>query len=367
MDSLNFSLINIISFLALFAALLFAFQVYFFKNKNKANIFFATYLINIAVIIVFFLVLNLKQMKWAYIILPFLMLACLSLGPILWIYVRLVVGEKGENLFKHFYLPIFFSGVVLILLILTQCSLGKTGDFYIMKGLYVIVMIGLTIVFLTQNIFYIYKTFKLYKIHRDSIGDSYSYTEKINLSWFRLLIYGYIIFIIGLIITNLIDDSWSYIVFYLILLSYVVFSGYNALNQEPVFKQERIAVKDEKTSSLKLTDVFLIELEKRLLLIMKEEQLFLDSTLTIFSLAKEMNTNTKYLSFLINKSLQKNFVLFVNEYRVTLAKKMLLDPNNDKLTIEYIGSNAGFKSKSAFNAAFKKNTGTTPSVFKANN
>ena len=47
---------------------------------------------------------------------------------------------------------------------------------------------------------------------------------------------------------------------------------------------------------------------KFLLLIMKEEQLFLDSSLTIFSLAKEMNTNSKYLSFLINKSLQKNFM-----------------------------------------------------------
>lgn len=363
MDSLNFSIINIISILALFTALLFAFQVYFFKKKNKSNIFFTTYLINIAVIIVFFLVLNLKLMKLAYIILPFLMLSTLSLGPILWIYIRLVVGEKVKKVFRHLYLPVIFLGAVLILLILTQCSLGKTVSFYIKKALYIVVMIGLTIVFLTQNLFYIYKAFKLYRVHHNSIGERYSYTEKINLSWFKLLIYGYIVFIIGLIITNLIDDSWSYIVFYLILLSYVVFSGYNALNQEPVFKLER----DVNKTSLSLKDTFLIDLEKRLLLIMKKEQLFLDSSLTIFSLAKEMNTNSKYLSFLINKSLQKNFVLFVNEYRVSLAKEMLLDPGNDKLTIEYIGSNSGFKSKSAFNAAFKKITGITPSIFKTNN
>ena len=92
-------------------------------------------------------------MKWAYTVLPFLVLACLSLGPILWIYVRLVIGKKVKNVFKHLYLPVIFSGVVLILLILTQCSLGKTVSFYITKGLYAVVMIGLTIVFFVQNIF----------------------------------------------------------------------------------------------------------------------------------------------------------------------------------------------------------------------
>ena len=58
-----------------------------------------------------------------------------------------------------------------------------------------------------------------------------------------------------------------------------------------------------------------------------------------------------------------NFVSFVNSYRIAEAKKLLLDPNKYNLTIEAIGNESGFKSKSAFNGAFKKITGMTPSAF----
>jgi len=367
MDSLNFSIIDIISILALFTSLLFAFQIYFLKKKNSSNAFFAIYLCNIAVIVVFFLVLNLKQLNWAYVILPFLMLSSLSLGPILWGYVRLVTGERISNLKGHFYLPVLYAVVVLIVLLFTQTSFDNTIITYIVKGLTIIVLGGLTIVFLAQNILYITKIYKLYKSHLVSIGNSYSYTESVNLKWFRLLVFGYIGFIIGLVIANLIDDYWSDIMFYLVLLCYVVFAGYNALNQEPVFKIGKVKESGEKGGPSRLTEFFFDDLEQRLLSVMKEKELYLDNSLTIFTLAKYLQTNSKYLSKLINQSFDKNFAFFVNEYRVKYAKKMLSDPTNDKLTIEYIGEQSGFKSKSAFNAAFKKITGITPSIFKMKN
>jgi len=51
----------------------------------------------------------------------------------------------------------------------------------------------------------------------------------------------------------------------------------------------------------------------------------------------------------------------VNLFRIEAAKKLL--QANSKLTIEAIGQECGFKSKSSFYSAFKKRTGTTPSKF----
>ena len=63
---------------------------------------------------------------------------------------------------------------------------------------------------------------------------------------------------------------------------------------------------------------------------------------------------------------QQNFVTFINAYRIEYAKNLLNNPEKNNLTIEAIGQGSGFKSKSAFNNAFKKITGINPSDFKRN-
>ena len=113
-----------------------------------------------------------------------------------------------------------------------------------------------------------------------------------------------------------------------------------------------------------INSVFYTNLKAMLLTKMEDEKLYLDSSLTIHSLANQLNSNNKYISQLINNDFKKNFVLFVNEYRIREAKELLLDEANNNLTIESIGYDAGFKSKSAFNAVFKKITNQTPSEFR---
>ena len=81
-------------------------------------------------------------------------------------------------------------------------------------------------------------------------------------------------------------------------------------------------------------------------------------------MAKMTNTNYKYLSKTINSKTGFNFVSYINKYRVEEAKDQLRDKNLSHYTIEAIGEMCGFKSKSAFNGAFKKITQVTPSVFK---
>lgn len=77
--------------------------------------------------------------------------------------------------------------------------------------------------------------------------------------------------------------------------------------------------------------------------------------------AKLLNVPAYLLSQAVNETTGENFNQYVNVFRIEEAKKLL--QSNSKLTIEAIGQECGFKSKSSFYSAFKKITGTTPSKF----
>lgn len=94
------------------------------------------------------------------------------------------------------------------------------------------------------------------------------------------------------------------------------------------------------------------------------QEIFKDSELTLNILARKLNTNTTYLSRLVNEYYGQNFSAYINTFRINAAQRMLVDPECDHFTIEGIAREVGFKSKSSFNAAFKSITGLTPSAYK---
>lgn len=101
----------------------------------------------------------------------------------------------------------------------------------------------------------------------------------------------------------------------------------------------------------------------RLITSMKEESLYTDQELSLEMLSKKLGINPKYLSQTLNAHLELGYIDFINQYRIEEAKRLLLKGENKSLTIEAIGKNAGFKSKSSFFRAFKKHTGQTPQQY----
>jgi len=99
----------------------------------------------------------------------------------------------------------------------------------------------------------------------------------------------------------------------------------------------------------------------RLKKIMAEKELFKNPNLKVNDLAKEINVPGHQLSQVLNDNIRKNFTLFVNEYRINEACNILSQQTN--LTIEAVGDEVGFNSKSTFFATFKKIKGTTPSAY----
>jgi AraC-like DNA-binding protein len=105
-------------------------------------------------------------------------------------------------------------------------------------------------------------------------------------------------------------------------------------------------------------------LKRKLLHVMLVEKPYLKSDLTIYELAKMLNSNSKYLSVIINTDFNQNFATFINSYRIEEAKELLKEEANEQFTIEAIAKMSGFNSKSSFNNAFKQFQNVTPSQYK---
>lgn len=90
-------------------------------------------------------------------------------------------------------------------------------------------------------------------------------------------------------------------------------------------------------------------------------KVFKNPNLKLNDLASEINVPAHQLSQLLNDSLGKSFTIYVNEYRIQEACRILSTSEN--LTIEAIGEEVGFNSKSTFFSAFKKLKGMTPAMY----
>jgi AraC-like DNA-binding protein len=87
--------------------------------------------------------------------------------------------------------------------------------------------------------------------------------------------------------------------------------------------------------------------------------------LTIGSLAEEVGIPEHRLRRLINDRLgHRNFIAFVNAYRIGAAKQRLADPATARTPISAIVFELGFASLGPFNRAFKEATGQTPSEWR---
>lgn len=93
------------------------------------------------------------------------------------------------------------------------------------------------------------------------------------------------------------------------------------------------------------------------------KELYKNPDLKIGDLSDELGISARNTSGLINSFYNSNFYDFINSYRVEEAKKLLENEDED-VTILTILYDAGFNSKSVFNAVFKKNVGITPSNYR---
>lgn len=119
-----------------------------------------------------------------------------------------------------------------------------------------------------------------------------------------------------------------------------------------------------KYSSSRLDKTRHTELLNKITRVMEDEQSYCSADFSLISLAAMVDSNSRYVSQVINEAYGKNFSNYVNEFRVRLACERFADVKGyGAFTIHAVGESVGFKSHTTFLTVFKKITGMTPSVY----
>ncbi|PKV50394.1 AraC-like DNA-binding protein [Aquimarina sp. MAR_2010_214] len=144
-----------------------------------------------------------------------------------------------------------------------------------------------------------------------------------------------------------------------------------------IFKLQIVIQRDEIHEHLKLNNLKKTELKEKKTItststkvmnqfysLMEDEELYKNPLLSRLDLANQLGISESYLSQIINQETKKSIIQLVNEYRIESAKNQLREPALYKYSVEAIGIESGFKSKSAFYNVFKTLVGTSPGEYR---
>lgn len=106
------------------------------------------------------------------------------------------------------------------------------------------------------------------------------------------------------------------------------------------------------------------ELYDKILNIILIEKRYRDKDFSAKELAKELNTNTRYISAVINSRFNTNFSCLINEYRIKEAMHRMTDKRYADMTIEEIGKMVGFANRQSFYASFYRMMKETPNDYR---
>lgn len=238
-----------------------------------------------------------------------------------------------------------------------------------------------TVIYIIVNIIYlVYSTVR----YRKMMKNMYSDYCVVNVSWVWistvLLLFLYLDWLGAVYIINNVFDisyyvimllTWAFIVYRTSLLSVdkVYVDEYNKNEKTEKTEKKRIETADADGDNEHDEKAVMAEKKENYSFYSQLDDLLENGyfsrhpQLTLSDLATELNTNRTTLSTYINNILDTNYYDMVNEARLKVAEKYLLDPESN-YTQEELAFKSGFNSSSTFKRAFKKKYSMTPFEFK---
>lgn len=139
------------------------------------------------------------------------------------------------------------------------------------------------------------------------------------------------------------------------IIKYIEITNSNFTSQVAEKKQDA-----KKNIILKETEELILNKLKRF----ENSKRFNNKDISLSVLAGQFDTNTKYLSEIINSHYSMNFNTYINKLRINyIVEKLKIDPNFMNYKISYLAENCGFSSHSSFATVFKSITGISPIKF----
>lgn len=117
-----------------------------------------------------------------------------------------------------------------------------------------------------------------------------------------------------------------------------------------------------KYASSLIAGLDLVAIESRITDLMVKEKIYRDEDLNVAGLAHRLGIKKHQLTQFLNDKKNQNFAAYVNSYRLSeVCERLVSEPEQSVLRIAY---EAGFRTKSAFNNYFKKQTGMSPQEYR---
>lgn len=130
---------------------------------------------------------------------------------------------------------------------------------------------------------------------------------------------------------------------------------------------EEIDEKDSEADRRRNDSLMTSETESKLLELLEDFEkgdLYNNKGMSLSFLAGELNTNTKYLSYVINQHKNADFKTYVNRLRINyIVDKLINDEKYRQYKISILADECGFSSHSKFAAVFKAVTDYSPSAY----
>lgn len=354
--------------------LFFAAALFLSRVKLPANIYLAGFCACFALLLMWDIVIVLfrraepvwmnSAMDWAF----------LMMAPLFYFYVRVlcISNDASQRMLGLSLLPAMLSfGWVSCQIYSAPPSLTPNTDF--MPAAYTYAYFFVAIV---QLIGYVAAAYLLVRTHAKRAEESFSMLQGVDLRWLRMLIVGAalaaMVWVTSIFVRGRFADALSTTLPSLI----VLILGMLAQNQRPLPIAAQSISQQPKSRELTngslpkytksgLTSERMSKLAQRLEKFMAQDKAFLESHLTLDQLASRTSISSHQLSQVFNQYLRVSFFEYINRMRVREVERCLSDRAFAGQSLLEIGLAAGFNSKAAFNAAFKRFTGTTPSAYRA--
>jgi AraC-like DNA-binding protein len=364
-----FGFLHILHFLLIIQPLVFALQLFVYKNSNsKAARVLGVLMIAVSIFYfttggVFLVKIGLEWITSNFVY-SFLLLT----NPLFYLYVRALTVphfkfNKKEALHllpALVFLPLGVLGSNTELLRMETVRLVSTSLYNLQFVVYVVLMIVLLV------------------RHSSNIKYYFSFTEGVNLNWLKIFVGFYIVTSALDILVFFMENTPAWQSFYYVLMVFFFnFLGFFGVYQPDIYdfnvdsgsdendeSEDEAIFESEETIKTGLPSEKKDALLADILTLMETEKPYLNSKLSIFELSRKLNVNKTYISRVINEERHENFSAFINRYRIEESKLFFQSNDYANYTIEGVAHSVGFNSKASFNTYFKKFTGMTPSQYK---
>jgi len=279
----------------------------------------------------------------------------LCVYPLYYAYLRVLTRAK-----KSIEVPILLIPAVAALILF---PIGRFGLCIANEPMFLVIRICFTI----QVIWVLIRGWQLLKSTIRRMDDTYS-DDRSRLLYpthVSLLIFG-ITAVVSMILNFMGRDFFAHgtsVVLPAIVMTTLLY-GLGYIAAHTIVPPEAVA--EETTSEQNHPEEDTNTLIHKIDMLMRKNELFRNSELTIYDLARATNSNRTYVSMAINQAYNVNFATYVNRFRIEESKRILADSSikQDKEAISYAQTMSGFQTEQTFYRVFKELTGTTPLLYR---